>query len=101
MAHSSSLIALALSLAATVATIGIGAFVLRNAVRDVTDLASTLPTRLISEDTSEVRESNRRKALGDVICLLIARSLPGGILMICGAFLLVWMCLKLLPISCL
>jgi hypothetical protein len=98
MIHMSSLIALALSLTAAVATIGIGAFLLRNAVKDASDLASELPTRLIREDTSEVREANRRKALSEMLWLLTIRSAPGGILVIVGAGLLIWVCCKLLAI---
>ena len=77
---------------------GIGAFLLRNAVKDASDFASTLPTRLIREDTSEARDSNRRAALSEALWLLALRSAPGTILIICGAGLLIWSCRKLLPI---
>jgi hypothetical protein len=95
--HATSLIALALSLASAVATIGIGAFLLRNAVKDASELASALPTRFIKEDTSEAREANRRKALRETVWLLMLRSSAGGLLVACGAGLLIWICVKLLP----
>jgi hypothetical protein len=91
------LIALTIVLAATVAAMGIGAFLLRNAVKDTSDLASALPTRLLKEDTSESRESNRCKALCDMLWLLTFRSAPGVVLVVSGAGVLIWICLKLLP----
>jgi hypothetical protein len=96
MIDASSLVALALSLAAVVATIGIGALLLGNMVKDTSDLASGLPTRLIKEDTSEAREANRQKALWDLLRLLIVRAAPGAMLVICGAGLLIWIICKLL-----
>jgi hypothetical protein len=77
---------------------GIGAFVLRNAVKDASELASALPTRLIKDDTSEARESTRWKALLEMLWLLGLRSIPGGVLIICGAGVFIWTCAKLLPI---
>ena len=98
MTHAVTLTFLALSLAAAVASMGIGAFLLRNAVKDTLDLASTLPTYPLKDDTSEVRKTNRRKVLAEILGLLAVRSMPGIILVICGAFLLIWICLKFLPI---
>ena len=98
MTHASTLIALAVALAAAVATMGVGAFLLHNAVNDASDLASALPTRLIKDDTSEARESTRRKALFEMLWLLGLRSIPGSILIICGAVVFIWTCAKLLPI---
>jgi hypothetical protein len=92
------LVAYVFSLAAAVATMGIGAFVLRNTVKDASDLASALPTRFVKEDTSENRESNRGKALREMLFLLAVRSAPGAILVILGAGLLAWICCKSLPI---
>lgn len=98
MAHVDSLIALLLSLATVVAVISIGAFLLRNAVKDASDLASTLPTRSMSEDTSEAREANRRNALFEILRLVALRSVPGGTLIIAGVCFLFWIFFKLLPI---
>ena len=97
MTQASSLIALALSLAAAVATMAIGAFLLRNAVQDASDLASALPTLLVREDTSEVREANRRKALVETLWLVALRSAPGILLVICGACALILICSIMLP----
>jgi len=97
MTQASSLIVLAITLAAAVATMGIGAYLLRNAVKDASDLASALPTRLIREDTSEVREANRRKALLETLRLLALRSAPGALLVICGAGVLILICSSVLP----
>jgi hypothetical protein len=97
MTRTDSLMALALALIAAVATMGIGAFLLRNAVKDTSELASALPTRFVKEDTSEARETNRRKALWETLLLLILRASTGSILVICGAGLLVWTCVELLP----
>jgi hypothetical protein len=96
--HTSALIALAVALSAAVATMGIGAFLLRNAVNDASDLASALPTRLIKDDTSEARESTRWKALIETLWLLGLRSMPGSVLIICGAGVFVWTCARLLPL---
>ena len=98
MTQISWLVAFVLSLAAAVAAMGIGAFLLRNAVRDALGLAAALPTRPIKEDTNETRESNRRRALRETLLLLAVRSVPGGILAIFGAVLLAWICCKYLPI---
>lgn len=76
---------------------GIGAFLLRNAVKDLLDLASMLPTRLIKDDTNEVREENRRKALSELLLLFGLRSGPGGLLVISGICLLAWICFSVLP----
>ncbi len=97
MIHTGSLIALAVCLIAAVATMGIGAIALHNAVKDSSDLASELPTRLIKEDTSDVRESNRRKALFEMLLLLTFRSIPGAVLVLTGIGLLIWTCCLLLP----
>jgi hypothetical protein len=98
MTHTNTLISLALALAAAVASMGIGAFLLRNAVKDTLDLASMLPTYPLKEDTSEVRQANRRRVLSETLRILTFRSTPGSILVICGAGLLVWICLKFLPL---
>lgn len=97
MTHTSTLFALALSLTAAVATMGIGAFLLRNAVKDALDLTSALPTYPLTEDTSERRRSNRRNALLETLWLLAFRSIPGVVLVGCGAILLIWTCCKLIP----
>jgi hypothetical protein len=97
MTQISWLVAFVLSLAAIVATIGIGAFLLRNAVKDALDLAAALPTRSIKDDTNETRESNRHRALQETLLLLAVRSVPGGILAIFGAVLLAWIFCKFLP----
>ena len=96
MTQISWLVAFALSLAAAVATMGIGAFLLRDTVRDASALASALPTRALKEDTSEVRASNRSKALGEMLLLLAVRSAPGALLVIFGASFLAWICCKFL-----
>jgi hypothetical protein len=92
------LIAFALSLATGVATMGFGAFLLRYSVKDAADLASVLPTRPIKEDTNEVRESNRRKALNEILLLLAIRSAPGSAVVIFGAGFLIWICCRFLTI---
>jgi hypothetical protein len=92
------LIAFALSLATGVATMGIGAFLLRYSVKDASDLASLLPTRSINEDTNEMRELNRRKARNEMLLLLGVRSVPGFAVVLFGAGFLVWICCKFLPI---
>ena len=97
MTHASTLIAFALSLIAVVATIGIGAFLLCNTVKDVLKLGSSLPTRALNEDTSETRQSNRQKALLETLWLLTVRSMPGGAVVTCGLGLLIWICYKLIP----
>ncbi len=89
MTNERLLIALMLYLIAVVATLGIGAFLLRNAVKDASDLISQLPTRFV-EDTSAARKSNRRTAYWELLSLLCVRSLPGGLLVFCGVGLLVW-----------
>jgi hypothetical protein len=99
MAHVNSLIAVGLSLATVVALMGVGAFLLRNAAKDASEIASSLPTRFLAEDTSEARESNRRKALLEMLGLLALRSAPGAVLIIGGVCFLFWICLRLLPIS--
>ena len=76
MAHVDSLIALSLSLATVVAVISIGAFLLRNALEDASDLASTLPTGSMSKDTSEARKSKRRKALSEILRLFTLGRCP-------------------------
>jgi hypothetical protein len=95
MANIGSLIALALYLVAAVATLGIGALLLRNAVQDASSIASQLPTRLVAEDTSEAREANRRKALYETIWLLVIRATPGSAVVACALCLLVWAFWKL------
>jgi hypothetical protein len=94
-----SLIVQALYLLAAVATLGIGALLLSGAVKDASDLASSLPTRLATEDTSEAREANRRKALQETIWLLAIRTAPGGMLLVSGICLLVWIYWKLLGMA--
>jgi hypothetical protein len=96
MANIVPLIALALYLSAAVATIGIGALLLRSAVQDTADLVSQLPTRLVTDDTSAAREANRRKALYETCRFLAIRTAPGGVLIICGIGLLIWAFLKVL-----
>jgi Flp pilus assembly protein TadG len=96
MADVIPLIALAVCLAAAVATLGIGALLLRNAMKDASDLAAQLPTRLIKEDSSDAREANRRKAFSETLWLLIIRAVPGGLVLIFGAILLIWAFGKLL-----
>ena len=91
------LVAFALSLVSGVATMGIGAFLLRNVVKDVSDLASTLPTRHLKEDTGEIRQLNRQKARNEMLLLLAVRSAPGCAVLIFGAVFLVWICRKFLP----
>jgi len=98
MTQIGSLIAFALSLAAGVAIMGIGAFLLRYSVKDASDLASVLPTRPLKEDTNEVRESNRRKGLNEMLLILGVRSAPGSVVVIFGAAFLVWICCKFLTI---
>jgi hypothetical protein len=98
MTQVSSLIALALSLSAGVATIGIGAVLLHNAAKEASDLVSVLPTLLLKEDTSEAREANRRKARREMLLFLSVRSAPGGVLLVSGAGLLIWTCYRLIPI---
>lgn len=61
------LVAFALTLATGVAAMGIGAVLLRSAVKDASDLSSALPTRHIQEDTNEIRETNRSKALNETV----------------------------------
>jgi hypothetical protein len=97
MTQTSLLVALGLCLAAAVATMGIGAILLRNSVREASDLASMLPTRPIKEDTTEGRETNRRKAILETLLLLAFRSAPGVLLVVCGAGVLVWVCSRFLP----
>ncbi len=92
------LVAFALSLATGVVTMGIGAFLLRNAVKDVSDLASTLPTRPLKEDSNETRESNRHKARNEMLLLLGVRSVPGCAVVIFGAGFLIWICCKFLRV---
>jgi len=96
MTDVSWLVALAISLMASVAAMVIGAYLLRNAVKDASDLASALPTRLIKEDTSEARESNRRKALYELVSLLVIRMAPGTLLVISGVGLMLWIFCNLL-----
>jgi len=92
------LVAFALSLAAAVTTMGIGAFLLRSTVKDASDLASALPTRPLKEDTNEIRESNRDKARDELLLLLAIRSAPGSLIVIFGACFLVWICCKFLTV---
>jgi hypothetical protein len=96
MSDISWLAALALALIASVAPMVIGAFLLRNAVKDASDLASELPTRLVKEDTSEAREANRRKALRELVSLLVIRMAPGATLAISGVGLIFWIFCNLL-----
>ena len=75
MEHASSLIALALSLAA----MGVGAFLLRNAVKDASDLASALPTRPMrrTADVVEVGEgAGHRLSLVQEIDSFECRGIP-------------------------
>jgi hypothetical protein len=90
------LVAFGLSLAAGVAAMGIGAFLLHQAVKDASDLATGLPTLPLKEDTSEARATNRRKALREVLFLLSVRSFPGWFLVIFSAGFLIWISRKLL-----
>src|SRR5262245_51181835 len=96
MADVIPLIALVVCLAAAVATLGIGALLLRNAMKDASDLAAQLPTRVLKEDSSKARETNRQKAFSETLWLLIIRALPGVLVLVCGAILLVWAFAKLL-----
>jgi len=57
MTQIGSIVAFALCLATGPAIMGIGAFLLRHSVKDVSDLASVLPTRSLKEDTIEVRRA--------------------------------------------
>jgi hypothetical protein len=93
------LAALALYLFAAVATLTIGALLLRKAVQDTLELVSLLPTRLFTEDTREAREANRRKALCETICLLGIRTAPGSMLVVCGICLLILVFWKLLGMA--
>jgi hypothetical protein len=98
MAQICWVISFALTLAASVATMGIGAFLLRNVMRDSLDVVAVLPTRPMREDTNEIRESNRRSACREMLLLIAVRSIPGGIVVIFGAGFLIWMCSKLLAL---
>jgi hypothetical protein len=98
MAQISWVITFVLSLAASVATMGIGAFLLRNAARDSLDIAATLPTRSLKEDTNETRESNRRKAFCEMLLLIAVRSVLGAAVVIFGAIFLIWICSKFLAL---
>ncbi len=97
MAQISWLITFLTAIAAVVATMGIGAFLLRNAVKDVSDIVAMLPTRSLKEDTQELREANRASALRETLWVLAVRSAPGSVLVILGAVLLAWLSLKHLP----
>ena len=57
-----------------------------------------LPTHPIKEDTNEVRELNRRKALNEMLLILGVRSVPGRLVVIFAAAFLVWVCYKILTI---
>jgi hypothetical protein len=84
------LVVQALYLAAAVATIGIGALLLRGAVQDALDIESRLPTHPINEDTTHAREANRRSATRELVCFLVIRMVPGMLLVLSGIFLLIW-----------
>ena len=92
------IVAFALSLATGVATMGIGAFLLRHVVKDVSDLASTLPTRPLKEDSHEIRAAPRHKARNEMLLLLGVRSAPGCAVVIFGAGFLIWISCKFLTL---
>jgi hypothetical protein len=98
MAEVSWLIAFGLSLTSGVALVVVGAFLLRSAIKDTSDLVATLPTREIEENATRNRTFNRCKALAEVLLLLFLRSLPGWSVVIFGAFFLIWICCKLLAL---
>ena len=96
MAQISWVITCVLSLAASVAITGIGAFLLRNAVKDSLDIAAALPTHSMKEDTNELRETNRCRALREMLLLIAVRSAPGWVVVFVGVVFLIWICSKLL-----
>ena len=89
------LLELALLLAAAVTVIALGALLLRNGVDDAKQITAALPTRSIRDDSSEARESNRRKALYEFLLIMCARGTPGAIVIATGIGLLVWICSNL------
>jgi len=91
------LVAFAFSLIAGVATMGIGAFLLRQAGKDVLELVASLPTLSLKEDTSEARVTNRRNALCEMLVLFALRSGPGWLAVIFSASFLIWVCCKFSP----
>lgn len=80
----------ALFLATSVATLGIAAFLLRYVVRDTLELASALPVRVPKDETAESRANNRSTLLREVVALLVVRSIPGILLILCGIALVAW-----------
>src|ERR1700760_3126853 len=90
MAQVDWLIAFALSLAAGVTTMGIGAVLLHHAVKDASDLATALPTLPLKEGTNESRRTIRSKVLREMLFLLAFRSAPGWLVVAFSACFLIW-----------
>ena len=81
---------LALLLTTSVATFGVAALLLRHVVRDTLELTAALPARVPKDDTAEGRVAHRRTLFRETIALLILRSVPGALLIVCGIGLVVW-----------